>query len=475
MDHSVLDEFTENTALKTFLNGIEENYINRDKERFNRLYKPMIEDCDNSVFLSVIIRTQGKREEGLREALLCMYAQTNKNFEIILIGHKMNSEQKMTVSQLLEEQEPDFRKKIRYFELNEGTRTVPLNFGFAHARGYYAAVFDDDDILFDNWVSTFWNGAQKSNGRILHSFAFSQDWSSLNQKGYRAESAPSADYCVPYDLFSQLTVNRCPLMTLAFPVNMFQKLGIIFDETLDVTEDWDYFMRLSFLCGVADLNEPTAIYRFWKNIETSATLHNNQIWKDTYDSIIDRFDSLSVVLPPKHIRRIIALSNQNSASPLSSGSGTNLSRLYYSHGSPFNDRECLIAENKLIYPAFDNWFVFEEKGNSMTAMRFDLCEEGLFVLEKIAVTVWFTNGEKHEMDMQECVHNGISYKNSILFLHEDPEIVWEWNDPRDVDVVHVEGLVSGSLDRTPWLSRLESLIMIKERNKKKRMVQKGYF
>ena len=61
MDHSILDEFTENTALKTFLKGIEENYINRNKERFNRLYKPMIEDCDNPVFLSVIIRTHPGR------------------------------------------------------------------------------------------------------------------------------------------------------------------------------------------------------------------------------------------------------------------------------------------------------------------------------------------------------------------------------------------------------------------------------
>ena len=148
--------------------------------------------------------------------------------------------------EILEDQEEEFRKKIRFFRLNEGTRTTPLNYGFSHAWGKYAAVFDDDDILFSNWVEEFKKCAEENEGRILHSFAFAQDWENLEKLGYCAVAAPSANYCVPFNLINQLSVNRCPLMTLAFPVNIFQKAGIIFNESLNVTEDWEYFMRTAF-------------------------------------------------------------------------------------------------------------------------------------------------------------------------------------------------------------------------------------
>ena len=35
------------------------------------------------------------------------------------------------------------------------------------------------------------------------------------------------------------------------------------------------------------------------------------------------------------------------------------------------------------------------------AMRFDICEEGLFVLENIEIVVWFTNGEKRIV-IEDC-------------------------------------------------------------------------
>lgn len=46
-----------------------------DEDRFNK----------NSVFLSVLIRTQGKRRETLKETLLSLYAQTNQDFESKLV------------------------------------------------------------------------------------------------------------------------------------------------------------------------------------------------------------------------------------------------------------------------------------------------------------------------------------------------------------------------------------------------------
>ena len=66
-------------------------------------------------FLSVIIRTQGKREQGLREALLCLQAQECQDFEILLIAHKADEEHGKLIKEILEDQEEEFRKKIRFF------------------------------------------------------------------------------------------------------------------------------------------------------------------------------------------------------------------------------------------------------------------------------------------------------------------------------------------------------------------------
>ena len=51
-------------------------------------------DQGDTPFLSVIIRTQGKRFEALKEALLCLEAQTDDRFEVHLILHKATDEGK---------------------------------------------------------------------------------------------------------------------------------------------------------------------------------------------------------------------------------------------------------------------------------------------------------------------------------------------------------------------------------------------
>lgn len=146
--------FQRTVMLGLYLKGLEHLNTEENQKLYEEKYLPVIqgEKKENSPFLSVIIRTQGKREQGLREALLCLQAQECQDFEILLIAHKADEEHGKLIEEILEDQEEEFRKKIRFFRLNEGTRTTPLNYGFSHAWGKYAAVFDDDDILFSNWV-----------------------------------------------------------------------------------------------------------------------------------------------------------------------------------------------------------------------------------------------------------------------------------------------------------------------------------
>lgn len=477
MNIDFLKEFSDSTEIAKYLTQIKKTIEENKEGLFKEKYFPIIEQNNKreTCFLSVIIRTQGKREDGLREALLCLQAQSCQDFEIILIGHKLEDSHAKVVNEILEDQSLEFRQKIRYYELNEGGRATPLNFGFAHSHGRYAAIFDDDDILFANWVESFKKCSENNEGRILHAYAFSQNWKNVEDRGYRAESAPLSNYCLDFNLINQLVINRCPLMTLAFPVKMFQQLGMTFNEKLNVTEDWEYFMRMAFLCGVSDIRAATAIYRFWENIETSATLHKQEDWDETYHAIQDGFDKNSIILPAGNIRPIIGMLSGKNNSLTNENGNPNFSRLYFSDGKPFDDINCIVACNDQTLPKFDVWFIFEEKHDDLQAMRFDLCENGMFILNDIEIVVWLTNGEKKIIPIEECVHNGIDYRGSIVFLHEDPEIVWNWNDERLVDVVHISGNISQSLPRNKYITRLESLLGYKARAKKKAFSKKGLF
>lgn len=280
-------------------------------------YLPVIrsEQGHGDVFATVVMRTQGRRPEALREALLCLYAQSDRDFEVVLIGHKLNEQQQALVQQVLAEQEPEFRRQIRYFRLDTGTRTTPLNFGYAHARGEYITILDDDDIVLENWIASFRRAAQKKNGAMLHVMAYGQDWQVIDtaygNQALRACHAPDAKYCVPFEMLEQIYMNRCPMSSWAIPGRAFREMGILFDEALTTTEDWDYFMRVAFVCGVSDEENPQVVYRTWLNAESSATVHNQDEWAKNYELIQKKFEKTPIMLDIGTSRQSIRLVEQS--------------------------------------------------------------------------------------------------------------------------------------------------------------------
>ena len=68
---NILNQFSDNTNLKRYLNSLENLNREENQKKYEEIYLPIIqnEKKQSTPFLSVIIRTQGKREEGLREAL----------------------------------------------------------------------------------------------------------------------------------------------------------------------------------------------------------------------------------------------------------------------------------------------------------------------------------------------------------------------------------------------------------------------
>ena len=289
------------TSLYRAIHWLNERLEHPDAQ-FTNAYLPVVqrEQADfkgERPFLTVVTRTQGKRMDMLREMLLSLAAQTDQDFELLLVGHKISEQQRTELETLLAEFPESLRAHVRYLPVDHGTRTTPLNVAFAHAHGDYIAVLDDDDIVFENWVSAFHHAAETGSGTLLHAYVVTQKWE-MTDHGILAVAAPGSECCRDFRPVNQLEYNMCPLMGIAFPAVYFQHWGLIFDEALTTTEDWDYVMRLAAFAGVTDIPETTAIYRIWENAENSQSLHEQPEWKKNYARIQARFTQMPVLLQP---------------------------------------------------------------------------------------------------------------------------------------------------------------------------------
>ncbi len=293
----------EGTSLYAYI-GFLLHIFGEPEPLFTARYRPIVEaeaaKEGKRPFLSVVMRTQGRRPEMLREALLCLMGQTDDDFELLLIGHKLDEAGRAQLSCCMEELPSSLRERLRVFETERGNRTSPLNLGFAHARGAYAAVLDDDDLVFDDWVQRFHEAAQEAPGAVLHAYIVTQKWETqAGENGLllRSAAAPGAECCSDFCYSRELAVNLCPLLGLAFPLEAFRRWGLLFDESLSTTEDWDYLMRLAFLFGVRDIPQPTGLYRLWLNAENSQTAHPAQEWETNYETIQRKFRQMPALFP----------------------------------------------------------------------------------------------------------------------------------------------------------------------------------
>lgn len=253
----------------------------------------MCNETTATPFLSVLMRTQGKRYEALKEAFLSLEAQSDCDFEVLLILHRATEADKQKTIELLQTLSPTMRQRLTWRALESGTRSAPLNLALSLARGSYITMLDDDDVVFEDWVETFHRGAEKHPGAVIRSYGMTQYWNA-NPVGdalwLQAAEAPEPTYCAPFDLQKQLTDNYTPISCMAVPRVCYAEEGIAFDETLTTAEDWDFMMRCALSHGLYDSGRITFLYRLWRNAETSHTLHQNDEWLKNRETILQKIE-----------------------------------------------------------------------------------------------------------------------------------------------------------------------------------------
>lgn len=417
---------------------------------------------EKNPFLSVIVRTQGKRPTALSEALLCLTAQTMTDFEVLILGHKVDVEHQLVVEKTIDDTPGWLRNQIRFIKVDKGGRATPLHVGFAQAKGDYIAILDDDDLLFDNWVEAFHDLALSAPGTVLHSFAVTQEWESTNI-GNRHQDLCSTgpicdDYCKEFDVIDQLKTNYCPASSYAIPRYVYQQLNISFNLELDTTEDWDLLMRAALLCGVSESRKLTFLYRLWKNVDSSRVLHDLVEWRENYDLIRIQLNRTPFIMPPGYIYRISDL--------LEGKTLTNLSEeeqvynkitedrrkpvLYLDLGEGFSEKsKCIGAQT-----APGTWRFSPIPPARQRVLRLDPGDFGSMTISKLLINVLCESGETYTLSANDVDSNGYVVGRRILFLLDDPQITIRLGKPAVIKSVTVSYQRTESVDQELILASL---------------------
>jgi len=228
---------------------------------------PYIErDAPQRPFLSIIIASQGRYPVALVELMICLAGQSVTDFEIIIIGDKLDRPRQVSIEQVIEELPAWLRAQIHFLRVDQGNQSHLLNLGFATASGRYITILEEGDVIFAHWAETFLHAANAAPGQILRSAALAQQTRPVEFNyaiGLRGESEPRTAYPLGFDILANMRADLSPAATLAFPRGLFHQLNLSFDEALPAGTSWDYLLRAAGLVGITSAGVVTTIVRDW--------------------------------------------------------------------------------------------------------------------------------------------------------------------------------------------------------------------
>jgi len=254
-------------------------------------------------FCSVIVRTQGERPM-LVDALVSLAAQRDRDFEVLLMVHA-DERHADRIRELAATFEPGFAERIQVHQVSGGGRSAPLNAALDVAAGRYVAVLDDDDVVTSDWIASFRRAAERLPGRAVRSLVAVQ-W--VEQRTGLADFEPVSGFETPYpqrfDFLDSVRTNRTPSCALAFPNETVRALGVRFDETLRVCEDWKFQREVVGLTGVSDDGVVTSVYRRWRTGGGSQSEESADTWIVDHERVVDDLDDEPTLVPAGSMRRI---------------------------------------------------------------------------------------------------------------------------------------------------------------------------
>ena len=208
--------------------------------------------------VSVIIPTYN-RDTYLEKAIYSVVHQTYTNIEIIVIddGSMINYAESIC---------NQFVNCKYYYKINGGLASA-RNYGVSIAKGDYIAFLDDDDFWrldkLEKQVEILNNNSSVD---CVHSSA-----AVVDEKGQLTGQCIGATQNKVQKRSGYVFWNALGVWVVKSPTPLIRKKvfqpDLLFDETIKVGEDVDFYQRMFFRHKVHYINEPLAFYREYNNQE----------------------------------------------------------------------------------------------------------------------------------------------------------------------------------------------------------------
>lgn len=112
-------------------------------------------------------------------------------------------------------------------------------------------------------------------------------------------------------------------------------------------------------------------------------------------------------------------------------------KLYFDLGEGMNEKHTLKVTNSGTADKLDVSFAV---GNQKAIMlRFDPCEEGMFLISNLQIQMKYADGESVKFGIEECNTNGYKADQGIWFMKEDPQILWENKNQKLIESINILG------------------------------------
>lgn len=197
-------------------------------------------DEDKEPLVSAIIPTY-KRSKLVTRAIRSVLNQTVQDIEIIVVDDASPDDTETAVLSV-------GSSRVRYIR-HDNNRGLPAsrNTGIHAARGKFIAFLDDDD----EWLPE----KTTKQLRFLEEYRLDAAVSMCLIDGSVPLGHHSPVLLMPDDLRKGNKWGSCSLIAKANVIR-----AIMFDETLSIGEDWDFYIRLAQAYRLGCLNEPLFIY-----------------------------------------------------------------------------------------------------------------------------------------------------------------------------------------------------------------------
>ena len=204
---------------------------------------------DAQPLVSVIMNCRNG-ERYLREAIDSVFAQTYGNWEIVFFDN-LSTDNSASIAQ-------SYGERLRYFR---GEQAMSLgaarNAAIGHARGEWIAFLDTDDRWLPDklaWQVTAFTETPQADFLYTNYYVLQESTGQTVLGLLR----PQPEGCVFGEFLRHYPVNLQTVMVRAAALHDLKEL---LDPALEVSEEYDLFMRLLYVSQARYLRQPTAVYR----------------------------------------------------------------------------------------------------------------------------------------------------------------------------------------------------------------------